>query len=631
MTVLSISLATLPDALTHYFFNILTNEAAVIGTVIIVGVFLIAGLRLLGPSHTLAGRLRETLNTLTDADESETIDGATLRSLAGDLQKIETDGERLGVSLSQFEIDWRDNAVPNLKGSGLASTVDPERYFNRAHLLPPGHNQHAVRSMPGVLTSLGILGTFIGLSIGLLSFGDRIDPATAAPSVSQSTIGPTQAAPTDTPVVVPATAPSSADSLKTVEQLLPAVFTLLAGMTTGFWTSILGISLALLWALLDRHSARLIDQCIHELIDLLEKSHPTLTDSDAWRISLQVAIEEKDAIKVMGTDIATKVVEGLNESIESHLSPQISEMGEVVKKVADLSSESQVQGMEQMIERFGDIMGERMREQFDNLADTIENLCAWQEQTKQNLDAILVRLGETSDKQDAMIKNSSQAAELFEQSLGKLGEMHGRLSAALAAFQTLSEQLQSMSQSIDTNHESLGKTAQLISTSLAKQVESLTSLTQAHQATVQGQIEKTTELLTTSSNQAKSLDERLRISMDKFNSDCREGIQMTFRDFDTHLSTITSRLGATAERTDDSLGEFNQYVSNVDEATNKLSQTLDTYAATVDATTGKLSLNMTQFEKIVGTLAELANERVEADKAAPPTGRSRFFGGGKTP
>src|SRR5690606_10878440 len=81
--------------------------------------------------------------------------------------------------------------------------------------------------VPGILTALGILGTFIGLVKGLNEF--------------------------DT------------GSLSNVEGLLGSISPLLEGMQTAFWTSIFGIVGSLIWSLTDRLSLRAVTK---ELIGL---------------------------------------------------------------------------------------------------------------------------------------------------------------------------------------------------------------------------------------------------------------------------------------------------------------------------------------------------------------------------
>lgn len=181
------------------------------------------------------------------------------------------------------------------------STVDPEDTFTE-HTVLRGYNRNMALAFAGVFTGLGILGTFLGLVEGL------------------ATIRGTGQ-----------------------DQVMTSILGLLGGMSTAFYTSIIGITLSLFWLFSDRaiyhqiqpevvsflgavriaypvesadrllHRLLTVEQeesaAIHETNNILNHQGQTLTGSK------RLLEEQKGILQTLGTDLAVAFQDALRQSV----------------------------------------------------------------------------------------------------------------------------------------------------------------------------------------------------------------------------------------------------------------------------------------------------------------------------
>ncbi len=484
---------------------------------------------------------------------------------------------RLASQLEKFQRDARDHYMRDLE----ASTACPGDYLATDDILPADFSWTVVRSMPAVLTTLGILFTFVGLALGVSELAENFQAAGVHGNPDLLTKG---------------------------------VLGLMAGLGISFSSSIVGILLAVLWGYTERRRTRAVQSEGEKLLEQLDELFPSIDDAQVWRFMLEINSDQRDTLKTLAQDVAAKIIEGFNSSLETHLAPALGEMKTVLERVADTSGDEMRKAMESMIDKFGNVLGERLKQQFDNLANTIENLCVWQEKTKENLDAILVKLGETLEKQEEMIRNSSRAAELFQESLGRLGELHGQLSATLESFESLSEGMQVMGDKLDLSRESmegglgtmrevvdktLGELSEAISEyratmesgtekfgdllsetvegvrssmqvateelrkSVGGAVNDLRSFSTEHREAVASELTEISAMATVAKEGSREIEEALTESMKEFREELTLGFQHTWQEFDKQLAKLATSLSGTASGSEETIRELNASVGQV--------------------------------------------------------------------
>jgi len=442
-----------------------------------------------------------------------TIDSGGDETRGGEKRK-----SRLAGQLKKFEADARDHYLRDLE----VTTACPVDYLDIDDVLPADFSWTMVRSMPAVLTTFGIFFTFVGLALGVNELAQDF-----------------------------AAAGVRGDS----ELLTRGVLGLMSGLGVAFSSSIAGILLAILWGFGERRLTRDIKSEDAVLVERLERLFPSIEESQVWRHMLEVTSDQRNTMKTLAQDVASKIIEGFDATMR----PAMDEMKDILGRVADTSGEEMSKTMESMIDKFGNVLGQRLKDQFDNLASTIEELCKWQAQTKENLDAILVKLGETIEKQDEMIEKSSRAAELFQESLGRLGELHQRLSAALAGFHSLSVGMREMGEKLEASREAVEGGLDTI----REAVNDLQTFSVEHRQAVTSELDEISSMADSARKSSKEIEEALTGSMKGFQDALTDGLQQTWSEFDKQLAALARSLSGTASGSEETVRELNASVAQV--------------------------------------------------------------------
>lgn len=175
-------------------------------------------------SWRMASKFRRIILSLREADKNP------------DIQKIKDDANLLEVCNRYFLtfIDYKDQ--------GLKTEYEARLFFNEMEIINQNTSFRFWSSVPGILVGLGILGTFVGLSYGIMGF-DTSD----APSIQRS------------------------------------IQVLLSGMGTAFISSVWGMGLSLIFIFIERYLFRSISNETKKLCTNLDLNY-RLTKYDEWKI-----------------------------------------------------------------------------------------------------------------------------------------------------------------------------------------------------------------------------------------------------------------------------------------------------------------------------------------------------------
>ncbi|WP_018875568.1 hypothetical protein [Thioalkalivibrio sp. ALE31] len=188
---------------------------------------------------------------------------------------------------------------------------------------------------PTLLTTLGILGTFLGVAIGLLDF-----------------------------------------DAGRVEASIPA---LLEGLKLAFVTSIVGILLAAVLRIVQVIAPAPAPVSATE-------SSPTRAASGPSR-DAELATQQRDATLAVG-----EAVRKLDQRLDARLEQQHRELTRTLdgmaERITEMSSGHLVEALERVIHDFNSRLGEQFGENFRRLDDSVARLVEWQEQYRQQMDGL---------------------------------------------------------------------------------------------------------------------------------------------------------------------------------------------------------------------------------------------------
>lgn len=298
---------------------------------------------------------------------------------------------------------------------GLPTNV--EDYINDDTVTHGPGNAGLAELIPSLLTSLGILGTFMGLSRGLSSL-------------------------------------NFADST----QLIQGIPDLLSGMKFAFGTSVAGISCSLVFNMLNRIS----QGSSYRAIDDFVSSFTQLAMSRPLDNDVQMIIQNQDR-NFMLQGINDKLVDRLADSVSRSISMTMSPVAESMDRFIVGTTRNQIEGVNHIVSRFLSEMDRSLGNQFSSLAQTmgaleqsqlraaaatgdnlsaaegiVRNAHSLQEVTSHALDqfdSYMTRIDKVSDRDDNFEKN---AAEL-------LSEMRRESKDMTALISGLTEKMQGLS------------------------------------------------------------------------------------------------------------------------------------------------------------------------------------------
>ena len=299
------------DGLTNILASVTANVTDVLVYCAIAIVALIGIIKCVLPVSRVARRLRRGIHLL----ETSTGEG----------RPVWQDVLFLG---REIQGPWRRFLVnaEQLDARGLNCNV--EDYINDETVIySVGHAQLA-DIIPSLLTSLGILGTFIGLMRGLGGL-DVSDAAKTMDSIPQ----------------------------------------MIGGMTFAFMTSIAGISCSLVFNMLNRMAYGSATSAIDDFTD----AFADLVMQKPLEDNVQIIIQSEDRaalLRHLSTDMSARVSEGIVSSVEKSLRPMTQSMNSFILG----QTQAQIDGIANIANQFINQMHRMLGNQFIQLGQTLSQV-----------------------------------------------------------------------------------------------------------------------------------------------------------------------------------------------------------------------------------------------------------------
>ena len=255
---------------------------------------------------------------------------------------------------------------------GLPTNV--EDYINDDTVTHGPGNAGLAELIPSLLTSLGILGTFMGLSRGLSSL-------------------------------------NFADST----QLIQGIPDLLSGMKFAFGTSVAGISCSLVFNMLNRIS----QGSSYRAIDDFVSSFTQLAMSRPLDNDVQMIIQNQDR-NFMLQGINDKLVDRLADSVSRSISMTMNPVAESMDRFIVGTTRNQIEGVNHIVSRFLSEMDRSLGNQFSSLAQTMDNL----EQSQLRAAAAT---GENLTAAEGIVRNARSLQEVTSHALDQFDSYMTRI------------------------------------------------------------------------------------------------------------------------------------------------------------------------------------------------------------
>ncbi|ARB66771.1 chromosome segregation protein SMC [Moraxella catarrhalis] len=336
-----------------------------------------------------------------------------------------------------------------------------------------GHKpRHFIDSIPTLLTSIGILGTFFGIVLALLAFDDS--------------------------------------------DIKSHINDIISGMKTAFITSVTGLLLSIIlkiWASIHQDKSENLDLDQVDASNILKFIEHHLTEQT--NTQKKTAVIHEELLQVLTTH--HEYVKQNNQQFAANLWDKLEKTAQILTKSA---TEEVILALNQLIKDFNHQLTEQFGENFKQLNHAVFELIQWQENYKQQLEQMQVQyqnhtnaVAATQQAIDNIHDNLSHIAHhaqsipdsmerlavAIELSHTQIDTLYDHLAAfadmkdkAVAALPSLSEQIDTMLQGMDDASQKLTEQFHQIHQSIKAQPSIMQSTTQELKNTLErlvGQLE----------------------------------------------------------------------------------------------------------------------------------------------
>ncbi len=367
--------------------------------------------------------------------------------------------------------------------------------------------------------SLGILGTFLGIVLGLLKFD--------------------------------------------VDDIQGSIPQLLSGLKFAFMTSIAGMISSILIKLFPGKDTESRSEATPETIQAelgkinqtLEKNNNELRDEFKKLISGDNDTSLVNQIKLLKTDLVEQLKENkdLNKSGFDELNNQFTQLGE---KIAKLSSDAMVEALKQAIVEFNKQLADQLGDNFRQLNEGVKNLLEWQKQYKDTVnemqDSIKVIIEKLNDATSAIEVISTsldpipETVESIETLFNDAEKSIGLLTTTLESYKDMSEKatdafpiiennLTKMTKDLSENVNKIGEemeaTSRTFTDSIKENTNQINKTVNDSNANINSAIEKA----------AKDTGEVITQSMDGLNQGMGTALEGAIEKLGTELASLSRK------------------------------------------------------------------------------------------
>ncbi|NNN43489.1 MULTISPECIES: anti-phage ZorAB system protein ZorA [unclassified Vibrio] len=288
----------------------------------------------------------------------------------------------------------------------IMNTHLPAVYFNPKNLLLPNINLRYYNALPNILTGLGIVGTFIGLTVGI---------SLAAPGLNSNDI----------------------------KDAKEALNTLLDGASLAFITSIVGLLTSLVFSAYEKRYTHLFNSTCQKLNSALDARVEYFSAERLASKNLAESQKQSLALQTFANDLAVS----LGQVIEQHVTqPMISAIDELRTDQKSASDETVSKVMGEFADKIAGAAGEEMKAfastiktMSDSLESQVESLTKGQDEMQK------AAQNAVSGMSTAMTEGSAKINEGIDEAVNSL------LNSVEKSINSVTQQLDDASQKLASN------------------------------------------------------------------------------------------------------------------------------------------------------------------------------------
>ena len=504
----------------------------------IVLVFLAALVRCVLPLSRMAARLRRASRTIVTEHRQNKE------------KKSWNDLHFLGDRLQGTWTDFLQNAELRDAHGG---SCDVTEYINEDTIIYATGGTRLAELTPGILVSLGILGTFLGLVMGL----------------SGLTL-------------------SASDT----STLLAGMEKLIAGMSTAFLTSIAGVVASIAFNLLNNHYVGKCEKAIDRFCDVFSLyAMPKPVSEETAMLTLQQ--EQTAYIRQAVEEISQKMAVQMEQSIMRAMLPVQRSMDNFILA----ATQAQVEGVDRIAQVFVQRMNVALGQEFDHLRQVLAETGMEQQKTQQEMRAATEAIAQMTQDVVNMHQLSQGVLEHFRDYVSDMNDSRAQVDET---NRKTIELLAAMNKTSGQQAMYLAK-LQEYQASLASVQQQYTAMTDSFLHNAQEQTRITAREMDRAVEQMHEGAQALAGASEQFTRQTQENLARTTALFDESITTSIRQL----DKTLSGIRETTQVIPQL------MSQSRERYAEQVDQFVTALVRLQKSMEKVSGAAEAAARQGKE--------------------
>jgi hypothetical protein len=483
------------------------------------------------------------------------LEGQSKETLA--LSRRETVQKAQGLDAPNVGMLWREfdeSLVLSSDQKHLFNTLDAEHFFNARTLAPGLTASRLLAAAPSFLVAIGVLGTFVGLTVGLEGLVGTSDE---------------------------------------IESLKGGINKLISGAAVAFMTSVWGVFFSLLLNFVEKMFERSALGQIQQLQHDIDFLYPRIPAEQSLVHIAEYGKESKEALQELHERIGDRLQEtlnGMSEAMQTALTDALNNiMAPAIQTLVSTTSQQSTQVLEKLVGNFMDGMTSVGREQGLQMQQAAADVNAAVSGMSERLNQLFSSLNEQQGRQMEVAQQQS------------------------AAFET---QLQRISGSAEERQAQMEQRFAELMSGLTNQLQ--TQLGTAQQRDEERQVLFERLLGQASSSQTAMLEQFSSSTREQMQAMAEAGnerhsnLEKVFSRLMMNLNTqLDSQMGAAEQREQARQQRFQE---QLDQVSTHQQELLTSLATAVQATQQQSRLMADQHQQLLGQLKQVSEATAQSSK-----------------
>lgn len=483
------------------------------------------------------------------------LEGQSKETLA--LSRRETMQKAQGLDAPNVGMLWREfdeSLVLSSDQKHLFNTLDAEHFFNARTLAPGLTASRLLAAAPSFLVAIGVLGTFVGLTVGLEGLVGTSDE---------------------------------------IESLKGGINKLISGAAVAFMTSVWGVFFSLLLNFVEKMFERSALGQIQQLQHDIDFLYPRIPAEQSLVHIAEYGKESKEALQELHERIGDRLQEtlnGMSEAMQTALTDALNNiMAPAIQTLVSTTSQQSTQVLEKLVGNFMDGMTSVGREQGLQMQQAAADVNAAVSGMSERLNQLFSSLNEQQGRQMEVAQQQSAAFETQLQRIsGSAEERQAQMEQRFAELMSgLTSQLQTQ---LGTAQQRDEERQALFERLLGQASSSQTAMLEQFSNSTREQMQAMAEAGNERHNNLEKVFSRLMMNLN---------------------TQLDSQMGAAEQREQARQQRFQE---QLDQVSTHQQELLTSLATAVQATQQQSRLMADQHQQLLGQLKQVSEATAQSSK-----------------